>query len=853
MRTTSSTSQFLNLPLLALVLCLVVFFVSCDTADVTQPTPDDTGTTDPGPNPDGVLLDGDPTDTALDAIVLLPPSPVATADIEGNLMLTRLTAYVNPAATVAEVNDALTANNVRIVTMWSGLPAMTLKIPRVSDLAAAETVADTLQATNAFQLVTPTWEVQADPVESGPVPQPLGVTGPTTLSEHLLLQQFTVSWHGVEAARLKNNKVPVLVPDAYFSRVPHPLIPSQVFVGSGRTITQSFAGKYIGNHGFHVSGIIGAKETFDVAGIHPDTSLIRILSHPILGYSMVDMMYALVLEFPPTGQFVLNTSFGYADQDFSDNSKARRASETALWRTLTFEASTRFFHATAAGNAGQTQGDGGESRYTSPFNISRNYADLRVLAAEDEFAFQDEQQNFENLMSLLPHVDFLPDNVMTVGSSTNGGQRSLFSNRSADVRVIAENVRSACVKQDPDCNGSYGMQTGTSMAAPQVAGLAAYLMSLDPTLTPTQVRDRIQRGFDENPGGVFKAYSVVLGTDASITSAPFRKAVFDVTDATLDFDEPDGVFDENDIELYLSQLEFYSNELDQDYSRYDLNGNGITRLADQGRFDLDVNNPPAWTTVSLTIEGETVTFDENDVSDLDILCYYAFSSLYQGSAAARLELLREACGIGTAGEIIVSTRASSASASAAVCDNLPIKETTAGFEPFTADLANSFGCADGTATGTIQYADTFRTNGRSLTSVSASGSATASATHLDTENPFISTAGSGQGTMQLFFEVVDKPAQFVFDGNGTAAATGPATAAEVSVQLHSPTSPDFLWRVFVSDSTAAPIVWHEAGELPPGFYAISIAVRASGAPDFRTANILNSASASLSCVLTFSQ
>ena len=121
---------------------------------------------------------------------------------------------------------------------------------------------------------------------------------------------------------------------------------------------------------------------------------------------------------------------------------------------------------------------------------------------------------------------------------------------------------------------------------------------------------------------------------------------------------------------------------------------------------------------------------------------------------------------------------------------------------------------------------------------------------------FIRTLGSGQGHMDgVWFQVVDQRAQFVFDGTATAAAAGPAAVAEVVVTLHSPSSPDNIWRVYVQgpDSTAGPIVWHEEGQLPPGFYAISIHVRTSGVADFRTVNTVNTASGSFSCAFTFTQ
>ena len=90
----------------------------------------DSGPTDPGsgggggggnpqPNPEGVLLEGDPASNGVLATRLLPPSAADQADIIDGLMTTRLIGMLSPTATVGEINQALTDNDVRIVAMTS--------------------------------------------------------------------------------------------------------------------------------------------------------------------------------------------------------------------------------------------------------------------------------------------------------------------------------------------------------------------------------------------------------------------------------------------------------------------------------------------------------------------------------------------------------------------------------------------------------------------------------------------------------------------------------------------------------------------------------------------------------------
>ena len=81
-----------------------------------------------------------------------------------------------------------------------------------------------------------------------------------------------------------------------------------------------------------------------------------------------------------------------------------------------------------------------------------------------------------------------------------------------------------------------------------------------------------------------------------------------------------------------------------DYSRWDLNGDGYTGGENKARFNLDIdyNDQKAsqYTQISKIIYGNKVIFDENELTDKEILCYYAFSELYnpddRGSLAADL-------------------------------------------------------------------------------------------------------------------------------------------------------------------------------------------------------------------------
>lgn len=85
-----------------------------------------------------------------------------------------------------------------------------------------------------------------------------------------------------------------------------------------------------------------------------------------------------------------------------------------------------------------------------------------------------------------------------------------FSNESDNLDVTAPGavIWSAFIGRNSNDNGtSITPKSGTSMASPQVAGLAALILSADPSLTPAQVRQVIRDGaVDLGPAGFDRGY-----------------------------------------------------------------------------------------------------------------------------------------------------------------------------------------------------------------------------------------------------------------------------------------------------------------------------------------------------------
>jgi hypothetical protein len=219
----------------------------------------------------------------------------------------------------------------------------------------------------------------------------------------------------------------------------------------------------------------------------------------------------------------------------------------------------------------------------------------------------------------------------------------------------------------PNTNVNQDYDGGTSSATPQVAGLAAYMSAIDPSLTPQRAISIIRGVATSVPGtssnsdcwtvanepraDLIDAYASVLALDPP---GNFSDASARVRLALLDVAGPDGSPDEKFTELDLELLVTLTDPSDAegagtlDYGRHDLNGDGRTGGIGTGRFDLDISDVTqagAFSRIrnrdleqALEIQG---TFDENAVTDRQVLCYYAYTELYEGNEARRDEVLQE--------------------------------------------------------------------------------------------------------------------------------------------------------------------------------------------------------------------
>ena len=629
--------------------------------------------TNPPPTPNGVLLPGADDDNAMAKTLTLPPTPVDPSQIKTNGFLsTRLDAVINPAATVAEVNAALESVGAKIDGMTTNDPTVILVISEVADRAAAQAIADTLQASDAFFFVTVTFEAK-------PIIQSLSKTVTSLLPTALRVSaqqapSLPYDWYQAAhfpalsradaVANAVNQPVTIIIPSTYAADITTDSsnIPNRSFLdgilGDGSLVDYGSAetDPVAGSFGYSIASIVGIDDSTSLTSAYPETgnNLLRIDSAPLSGLSYAAAVMAIANSVRDSissdtinNKIILLTDFVYLDDDFSERDRIWRAIDALNWR----RAGGNFLHVAAVGELGGSTGPASQAKYSSPFAVSEAYSDLSQLLTEDptlDFS-SDAVAEFVELRFTLSNPPAI-GNLLTVGSSRiDQFTRSDFSTPGADVRMVGEDVIASCYTNAETCVDGQWLMSDTGVAAAQVAALAAWMLNMDPTLNESGVISAIKHAYQNGQlVGLVDTYAALLSLDTSILEAPIRKSILDVTD-TLATGVRDGIFDEGDISFWLNTIL----PTFPDGTPFDLNGDGHIGGSGTAWFDLDINPLPVYTTLSLDIGSATRTIDEHAVTDLDVLCYYAYSDIYSGDTDRRDALLHDECSPGMIGDVVL--------------------------------------------------------------------------------------------------------------------------------------------------------------------------------------------------------
>ena len=262
----------------------------------------------------------------------------------------------------------------------------------------------------------------------------------------------------------------------------------------------------------------------------------------------------------------------------------------------------------------------------------------------------------------MPHLDVWLNTV----------KASAFSNQPPEedtgtfVYAVGENVAVTCYADysfPKNPNQQCNSVDGTSFAAPQVAGLAALIWTLDslpqvakadgdlPSLPLAPVSDTVSliattaRPAPNLTAGVIDALAAVLSLDqpqaVTPATAPVRAALLDLNG--------NGTFEAEDVVTFIAN--YYEDPTRfvafqpkstaaPDFGTSDLNGDGYTGVWTTTTFDLDPTGStqrgaPLLNVISEKLpDGHILHFDETAVSDLDVMCYYAYSGLFDATTDA---------------------------------------------------------------------------------------------------------------------------------------------------------------------------------------------------------------------------
>ena len=635
----------------------------------------------------GVGLSGATASAAVDATSDVLPVGVDDSAVQGGILMSRLDLRFTADATVGQINQALAAVGAGIVSMSKGFRSVTIGIPLQSSVAALQSYIDKLNASPGIVAATLGRDTQTLSVFTATDAASIGNI------RHLLPGRFPAAWtvagisnfgdpaHPQSDAACFDTPIPMVVGDVFAFVAPSAftgVVPP--FTRPGNPAT----GATTVEHGYDVSTVamsnaVGANP-FPFSGCEPFIP-VQLGGHLSM-YQVTDQLVAAM----PSGKFVLNLSMGFigdvctAAPCLPPSDVIMPAFDRAIyalyWKERTSSRWPDFLMTVAGGNERNKESAGiyagvADARFDAPMNIAELPDQTFGFVSDDTLWTPPAAPASAGFVSLKPSANLLQrlhqevtnstagtavaDNVITVGSTTSPPSstvltahvtpdqltESAFSDRNPDMLAVGEDVLHL---------------NGTSFSAPQIAGLASYLWMLSPTLRNMPASATRHAILDNTRNKFVDAYASVLSLDPAAApngqNLPIRQKLLDANG--------DQIFNDADILIFLRH--FFVVDSDQnittqapppiaDFSQYDLNGDGFTTSGSfRERFDLDRTGSTQfgasqYTDVSQTIEGTEIRFDENGVTDLEILCYYAYSNLYQGDNDARKSLLDGRCGL----------------------------------------------------------------------------------------------------------------------------------------------------------------------------------------------------------------
>jgi hypothetical protein len=588
----------------------------------------------PSPTPAPTPIAGP---SALDSIadVVSDDALVATGEISldgaAEIVRTQLELDLAPGASKAAFDALLARIGARVVSSVKGVGLPTVRIPDPGSLEALKGLAASLSA---------------DPVLDGadlvaiPPPEDLpGNVAAASTDLEFVRPQLAIRSGAAWNARAALDTPPTLLLADYFGDGPPDAALTALDARPGDFSTPASpysAADVKQSHGYLVAGLLAGR--FEPAGAGADSAgdlVAGTWAGPDLPLRVLDIRTGLagsvlqdrmVLEIAAApGRVVLNTSLGAPCAVDTGGCTVAEAGAGALkWieRVRGRGLEDDFLQVTAAGNMRSA------APASTGAELNSEYSSAALLALPGGVANLTNVVVVENAIASPLEASSPPRVLCRNASSKRGGH----------VSAVGTDVTSL----DSADTGATDSDGGTSSAAPQVAGVAASMWAIEPGLTPQRVAARLRATARSGAAGSGDARCNAAGVPAPVLDAygALVSAGTAAMAAVLDTDDT-GAFDEGDLAAFAETFDDAAGATD--HGRFDLNGDGRTGGGATDRVDLDPGATPQWGLVERAVAGLPITYDENALTDLEVLCHAAHGPLYDGTAGVRDQFAEERC------------------------------------------------------------------------------------------------------------------------------------------------------------------------------------------------------------------
>jgi len=406
---------------------------------------------------------------AVGAGVLVAATPAAAAPLAG----TRSYLVITAPGDTTGAKSAVATNGG---TVWSSFDAIGVVVAH----SGATDFASRMRSVTGVQKVgaTRTTDIPAE-AATAPIPAAPSQAAPST-SEPLRTDMTQIGADKAWAVNQGASSVTVGVLDTGVDDLHDDLkanfdAANSASCAYGKLDTRAGSWRDTDTHGTHVAGTIAAaKNGRGMVGVAPGVKIasVRIAEKPSGLFFAENTICAMVFS-GDRGFEVTNNSY-YTDPwlfNCPDNADQDAIIE-GVKRAVAYAEGKGVLNVAAAGNEN--------------YNLANKTRD--TTSPNDSTPVQ---RNITNACLSMPTE---VAGMVTVSSITSANGKSSFSNYGTDkVHVAApgDSVYSTVP------GGTYGAKSGTSMASPHVAGVAALLKSANPTATPAQLRQLLATQADD--------------------------------------------------------------------------------------------------------------------------------------------------------------------------------------------------------------------------------------------------------------------------------------------------------------------------------------------------------------------